>query len=86
MNCAGPAGCPQESDWPQTVEGETARVNCTCQSNPALVEGLAATRRCLANGLWEAPNEAACEQSASLKMLLCGEVSYELGYHKEIWM
>ena len=81
MNCAEPARCPKESDWPETVEDETARRNCTCQSNPSLVEGLTATRRCLAEGQWEAPNNVVCERSPMLQMLLCSEVRYDLAKH-----
>lgn len=82
MNCAEPDGCPADSEWPATAQGGTARRNCTCEANPSLVEGLAATRRCLANRQWEAPNEAACERSPRLDMLC--EVRYELVNHKEI--
>ena len=80
MHCAVPGGCPADSNWPATEEDGTARRNCTCEAKPSLVEGLAATRRCLANGQWEAPNEAACERSPSLEMLC--EVRYEVANHE----
>lgn len=68
-NCAAPVRCLADSKWPVTLGGETAKSNCICQAKPSLVEGLAATRKCLANGDWADPNEAACEMSDRLRMV-----------------
>lgn len=55
--------------WPRTAPGGIASLQCPCEAQPELTQGVRAVRLCLETGKWDSANVDTC--FSNVQQLLC---------------